>query len=152
MGLQERAGMGRAMILTKEQVAEIRVRAKQVNIGEWEAVLNDDPRGQPVPYYRGLVCFVENSPDRHIAVVSKDGGTITKEQWPVIAELVASAPALLDTLADRDAKIEALEKALTDAMQWAAALARAQGSVAHREVIDSERFAKYRAALARGEI
>ncbi len=59
---------------------------------EWEAILPGDPRGQPVPYYRGLVALVSCDPS--IAVVTKDGSTVEKSEWEEIAKLIADAPRL----------------------------------------------------------
>jgi hypothetical protein len=61
--------------------------------GPWEAVLADDPRGQPVPYYRGLVALVES----RVSVVAKCG-YVPKENWEANARLIAAAPALLALL------------------------------------------------------
>lgn len=59
---------------------------------EWEAVLPDDPRGQPAPYYRALVCLVAHDP--YIAVVVKDEGSTDSHQWPDIAKAIAQVPAM----------------------------------------------------------
>lgn len=64
--------------------------------GEWEAVLNDDPRGQPVAYYRGLICTVEHG-GRYLAVVAKIGCALPA-QWEANARLIAAAPDLLAAL------------------------------------------------------
>lgn len=62
--------------------------------GPWSAVLDDDPRGQPVPYYRGLVALVSMTPGNCVSVVS-DGRTVSPDEWKANAVLLASAPALL---------------------------------------------------------
>lgn len=77
----------------------------------WEVVRRDDPRGQPVPYYRGLICTVEHSPDRYIAIVTKDGRSVTREEWPNNAELIVLAVNSHATLVhQRDALVKALER------------------------------------------
>lgn len=66
--------------------------------GPWEAVLKDDPRGQPVCYYRGLIALVEN----RLSVVLGPGHayeTVPEEEWEANAKLIAAAPALADMLA-----------------------------------------------------
>lgn len=64
--------------------------------GPWEAVLNDDPRGQPVPYYRGLICTVEYG-NRHLAVVAKSG-VVSSAEWEANTHLIAAAPQMRDAL------------------------------------------------------
>jgi hypothetical protein len=64
--------------------------------GTWDAVLNDDPRGQPVPYYSGLICTVEHG-ERYLAVVS-DGRRVSTDEWEPNARLIAAAPDLLAAL------------------------------------------------------
>lgn len=66
--------------------------------GPWEAIQNDDPRGQPVAHYRGLVCTVEHSPDRYLAVVAENVEHVSREEWPHNARLIASAPDLYEAL------------------------------------------------------
>lgn len=66
--------------------------------GPWEAVLDDDPRGQPVAYYRGIVAFVERSPDRTIAVVAESVECVNKSEWDGNARLIAAAPTMLGAL------------------------------------------------------
>ncbi|MGA9884084.1 MAG: hypothetical protein WBQ34_10225 [Candidatus Acidiferrales bacterium] len=56
---------------------------------EWEVVLHDDPRGQPVPFYVGLIATFEYC-GRYIAVVAK-GGYVPKEQWEANARYAAAA-------------------------------------------------------------
>lgn len=65
--------------------------------GPWEAILSDDPRGQPQVMYRGLICTVEHSPDGYKAVVS-DGRTVQPNEWEANARLIAAAPDLLVAL------------------------------------------------------
>lgn len=60
--------------------------------GPWEAVLPGDPRGQPVPYYAGLVALVSHDPS--ISVVTEGGYSAAKE-WEANARLIAAAPDLL---------------------------------------------------------
>lgn len=62
--------------------------------GDWEAVLEGDPLGQPVPYYRGLVALIaRDGTARTLAVVS-DGRAVPKSQWEANARLIAMAPLL----------------------------------------------------------
>lgn len=58
--------------------------------GPWQAVFADDPRGQPVPYYSGLVCLIAEG-DQRISVVAQ-GGSCTAEEWAANAKLIAAAP------------------------------------------------------------
>lgn len=78
--------------------------------GPWEAIQNDDPRGQPVPYYRALIAVLQQAPERYLSVVAKNDGYVMAEQWPHNARLIASvhdyrdacllAKAFLEPLAD----------------------------------------------------
>ena len=77
--------------------------------GPWEAVMHDDPRGQPVPYYRALICTVEHSPDRYLAVVQMNGQHVSREQWQSNARLIAAAPDLLAELKDAVVFMEAVK-------------------------------------------
>lgn len=61
--------------------------------GPWEHIAADDPRGQPVPYYRGLICLISTDP--YQAVVAKVWDTVEVEEWPANAALIAAAPELL---------------------------------------------------------
>ena len=83
-----------------------------MEFGEWEPVLRDDPRGQPVPYYRGLVCLVAHG-ENIISVVTKDGSSIPSECWDDVAKLVASAPTLATENARLTERVKVLEAALT---------------------------------------
>jgi multidrug resistance efflux pump len=67
---------------------------------KWEVVMEDNPRGQPSPMYRGLVALVSCSPS--IAVVTTDGSTVESDQWENVARLIARAP-------EQAARIAALE-------------------------------------------
>ena len=99
--------------------------------GPWQLVVNDDPRGQPSPFYRGIIALVEKG-DRHITVVS-DGRTVEIEEWEPNGRLIAAAPRLL----------EAVERILSlddgaDATAWQLALeectavcAEARGNATH---------------------
>lgn len=59
--------------------------------GDWEAVLPGDARGQPVPYYPGVVALVSHSPQ--ITIVTRARST-RPEEWPANAQLIAMAPLL----------------------------------------------------------
>lgn len=61
--------------------------------GPWERVDRLDPRGQPVPFYRGLVALVSCDPS--IAVVADRGRTASASEWDANARLIAAAPELL---------------------------------------------------------
>lgn len=81
---------------------ELRRLAEGASPGEWEAVFTDDPRGLPVPYYRGLVCTVEHS-EKYTAVVAKNG-YVDPSQWKPNAQFIAAfnpttAISLLDEIA-----------------------------------------------------
>jgi hypothetical protein len=65
--------------------------------GQWDAILRDDPRGQPQGAYRGLICILQCGPEGNIAVVS-DGRTTTPKEWEANAILIAASPDLLEQL------------------------------------------------------
>ena len=88
-----------------------------MKFGEWEPVLRDDPRGQPVPYYRGLVCLVAHG-ENIISVVTKDGSSIPSECWDDVAKLVASAPTLATENARLTERVKVLEAALEKIACW----------------------------------
>ena len=101
---------------TDDRLGEIEKRLEAATGGEWDAVLPGDPRGQPVPYYRGLVCLVEHSSPGSIAVVTKDGRTVPKAEWEANAAFIAHAPEdiryLLSALkAARDEAVEPMSAA-----------------------------------------
>jgi hypothetical protein len=90
------------MPLTDSDIAEIEERLKAATPDGWEAVLPDDPRGQPVPYYRGLICCVshEAKPSGMLAVVTERGRTVPKSEWEANAQLIAHAPTDIAALLD----------------------------------------------------
>ena len=61
--------------------------------GPWEAVLDEDPRGQPTGMYRGLVAICEKG-ERYLAVVAACG-EVDRSQWVDNCRLIAAAPDLL---------------------------------------------------------
>src|SRR6185503_10306592 len=61
----------------------------------WEAILRDDPRGQPQGAYHGLICILQCSPDGNIAVVTGNGSYSMPREWDSNACLIAAAPDLL---------------------------------------------------------
>jgi hypothetical protein len=67
-----------------------------MDFGHWEVVMPDNPRGAPVPHYRGLVCLIATDP--YIAVVASDGHAVTRHDWPRNARLIAAAPEMLAAL------------------------------------------------------
>jgi hypothetical protein len=69
--------------------------------GPWTAVLPDDARGQPVPYYRGLVALVSCETGGAMSVVT-DGRDCSKSEWEANARLIARAPEMLDLLRDAE--------------------------------------------------
>jgi hypothetical protein len=81
----------------------------------WEAVTQDDPRGQPSVMYRSLICTVEHAPERYLAVVQEDGLTVSRDQWPANARLIPAAvnalPALLAEVERRRADDPVTEEA-----------------------------------------
>lgn len=62
--------------------------------GGWEAVLEGDPRGQPVMYYRGLVALIAHDGTARTLAVVSDGRAVPKSQWEANARLIAMAPLL----------------------------------------------------------
>lgn len=64
--------------------------ARAATPGRWEAVLEDDPRGQPVPYYRALVAVLAQG-DQRLSVVATDVETVPVEQWRANTEFIAAA-------------------------------------------------------------
>ena len=65
--------------------------------GPWEAVTKDDPRGQPVGYYPGLVAIISGEP--HLSVVaSPEGRETSPEEWGPNAHLISAAPDLYAAL------------------------------------------------------
>lgn len=58
--------------------------------GPWEAVLSDDPRGQPVPHYRALIALVSQSP--HLSIVAAQRDTVPRQEWEGNARIIAAAP------------------------------------------------------------
>lgn len=64
--------------------------------GPWQLVVNSDPRGQPSPFYRGIIALVEKG-DRHLTVVS-DGREVPLEEWEPNGRLIAAAPRMLEAL------------------------------------------------------
>ena len=72
------------------------VRRAMSDFPKFEAVLPGDPRGQPVPYYRGLVAIVSHDP--RISIVTADGSTFDSTRWIAVAHLLAAAPEMLEAL------------------------------------------------------
>ena len=68
----------------------------------WSAILRNDQRGQPVPYYRNLVGIIslEESPDGRITVVAESEARTTPMRREADAQLIAEGrnaiPLLLD--------------------------------------------------------
>jgi hypothetical protein len=60
--------------------------------GPWEAVTQNDPRGQPSLFYSGLVAILEMSPDRRLTVVTPR--RVQPSEWTANARLIAAAPEL----------------------------------------------------------
>ena len=131
-----------------------------MKFGEWEPVLRDDPRGQPVPYYRGLVCLVAHG-ENIISVVTKDGSSIPSECWDDVAKLVASAPTLTTENARLTERVKVLEAALTaiehNAEKWLASHESLEDRLLPaiwediREEIDQHRLFAARTTLTHGE-
>lgn len=110
----------------------------------WEVVTEDDPRGQPSPMYRGLVCLVSCSPS--IAVVTADGSTVEKSEWEAVARLIASAP----DLEYRAAQVPQLRTRIAQLKSELAA-AREAGAREFAEWADSQR-PSWRAQSTYGEV
>ena len=67
--------------------------------GPWEAVLEDGPRPQPVPYYRGLIALIHHSSEiDHLSVVTSGDRLVPKTDWEANATLIAAAPDMAETL------------------------------------------------------
>lgn len=79
----------------------------QYTPGPWEAVLITDPRGQPVPYYPGLICTVEHG-NRYQSVVASDGRAASVDQWVPNCWLIAAAPDLLTALKGLEPFLDAI--------------------------------------------
>lgn len=95
--------------------------------GPWEAVLPDDVRGQPVPYYRGLICCVSHEePTGMLAVVTKDGSSVPKADWEANARLIAAAPDMLEALKEV-VRVHSYEITLLVSDKVYAAIAKAEG-------------------------
>lgn len=78
-----------APAMTPDPLSDLEELARKATGGEWEAVFANDPRGVPVPYYRGLVCTVEHS-EKYTAVVAKSG-YVDQAQWEPNAQFIAAA-------------------------------------------------------------
>lgn len=77
--------------LTDAELDELEAMILDATPGEWEAVLNEDPRGQPVPYYRSLICMVEHNPEGYLAVVAKNNQTVSRNEWIANTKLIAES-------------------------------------------------------------
>lgn len=117
--------------------APARGQAGTHTAGPWSAVFETAPRGQPVPYYRGLVCILADG-DHRLSVVA-DNGPCAPEQWQANAALIASAPDLLSALT------ELLE--LADDMAAQIGVSFAGTSIS--DIEDDPAFAKSRAAITK---
>ena len=60
--------------------------------GPWKAVMKGE---QPVPYYKRLICLVENG-EEYKAVIAEKSEVCSRDEWEANTRLVAAAPDLLD--------------------------------------------------------
>jgi hypothetical protein len=100
--------------------------------GPWDAVLDNDPRGQPSCMYRGLIAMVERG-DRTLAVVLGSGHqyeNVPQEQWEPNARAIAALPDLVTALHRAKMQVEAQKptRASVETLRIInAALAKAEG-------------------------
>lgn len=57
--------------------------------GRWEAVSENDPRGQPVPYYLGVIALLQKGPEGTLALVT-DGRACSPDEWANNAAFIAA--------------------------------------------------------------
>jgi hypothetical protein len=104
--------------LTDAELAELDGLECRATDPPWEAIRQQDPRGQPSPIYRGLVAlFAYSAGPGTIAITQRDGLDVSADSWMINAELMASARnslrSLLDEIKASRAKIIELEAMLT---------------------------------------
>ena len=88
----------------------LRELAEKATPGPWEAVLEKDERGQPVPYYRGLIALLENG-DRYLSVVNAGSKTVEEKEWePNCSFIAAASPDVVLKLLDELDKYKELER------------------------------------------
>ena len=75
-----------ALIETAAKLKELEAKATPA---PWEHVSKSDPRGQPSPFYRALICLISTDPPE--AVVAKIADTVEVEEWPANAALLAES-------------------------------------------------------------
>lgn len=93
-------------------LAKLEEVARAATEGPWEAVLAADPRGQPVPYYAGLVCLIQDGgPAERVSVVTGDGRFVPSRAWQANALHIATfdPPTVLALIARLREVEEALE-------------------------------------------
>ena len=93
--------------------------------GPWSLVVNDDPRGQPSPFYRGIIALVEKG-DRHLTVVS-DGREVPLEEWEPNGRLIAASPYMLAAL---EGIVALLDDGDTSAQDAPTAIAKCKMAIA----------------------
>jgi hypothetical protein len=90
-------------------LSKLREVAEGATAGPWRPVHDDDPMGQPVCFYHGLVALVERSGQRSLSVVVDDGRTVDKAQWDANATHIATFdPPTCKALIDRVRRAEAM--------------------------------------------
>lgn len=89
--------------MTPERLAEIRARAKAASPGPWWTSADEDVR----PY------------DLDDAMRRLRDGYITLDDYYFVGKARTDIPELLDAIAEQDARIAFLEKALREAVEWA---------------------------------
>jgi hypothetical protein len=104
--------------LTDAELAELDGLECRATDSPWEAIRQQDPRGQPSPIYRGLVAlFAYSAGPGTIAITQRDGLDVSADSWMINAELMAAARnalrSLLDEIKASRAKIIELEGMLT---------------------------------------
>jgi len=93
----------------KVDVAALRALADAATPAPWQAVLENDPRGQPVAYYRALIGLMANRDGGgYLSVVAGDEHRAS-EDVAENAAFIAAAREAVPALCDR---VEELERAL----------------------------------------
>lgn len=73
-----------------EALAKLEEVARAATPGEWGAVLASDQRGQPTPFYAGLICLIQDGgPGERVSVVAS-GGYVPSRLWEANATHIAA--------------------------------------------------------------
>lgn len=95
--------------------------------GPWEAVLENDPRGQPVCYYRAIIGLMAMTgsglKDGYLSVIASNERLVKRDELEPNAKLIAAAPdlysAVMQWLIADDAEDEAGYQAALSAARHA---------------------------------